>query len=299
MSQAADFTEIRYERPAEPVARIVLARPDKRNAQDMKMLYQLNKAFDRAAQDDTVKVIILSADGPHFSSGHDLSDFGSQVGEHGAPITGGGGFARPGPEGYMAREEEIYLGFCWRWRNLPKPTIAQVQGKVIAGGLMLVWPCDLVIASEDAEFSDPVVAFGVNGHEFFVHAWELGHRKAKELLFTGDSIGALEAKELGMVNQVVPRDQLEAFTLQMAQKIAKRPSVGLRFAKMSVNQSLEAQGMWTAVQSAFNLHHVAHAHNWVLHGRVVDPAGADIVRREAKAGRSAKDSAPAEPRSDQ
>ena len=278
----ASFTEIRYERPSEKVARIVLARADKRNAQDMKMLYQLNAAFDLAVQDDAVRVIILAADGPHFSSGHDLSDFGSKVGEHGDPVNGKGGFALPGPEGYFSREEEIYLGFCWRWRNLPKPTIAQVQGKVIAGGLMLVWPCDLVVASEDAEFSDPVVAFGVNGHEFFVHAWEVGHRKAKEMLFTGDAITAEEGKVLGMVNQVVPRDQLEAYTLAMAEKIALRPTVGLKFAKLSVNQSLDAQGMWTAIQSAFNLHHVAHAHNWVVHGRVVDPAGAAVIRNQAR-----------------
>ena len=279
---AQTFTEIRYERPTERVARIVLARPDKRNAQDMKMLYQLNAAFDLAVQDDAVRVIILAADGPHFSSGHDLSDAGSKVGDHGPPVTGHGGFALPGPEGYFSREEEIYLGFCWRWRNLPKPTIAQVQGKVIAGGLMLVWPCDLVVASEDAEFSDPVVAFGVNGHEFFVHAWELGHRKAKEMLFTGEAITAAEGKVLGMVNQVVPREELEACTLEMAEKIAQRPTVGLKFAKLSVNQSLDAQGLWTAVQSAFNLHHVAHAHNWVLHGQVIDPAGMAVVRSQAR-----------------
>jgi enoyl-CoA hydratase len=280
---APTFTEIRYERPTERVARIVLARPDKRNAQDMKMLYQLNAAFDLAVQDDAVRVIILAADGPHFSSGHDLSDAGAQVGDHGPPVTGHGGFALPGPEGYFSREEEIYLGFCWRWRNLPKPTIAQVQGKVIAGGLMLVWPCDLVVASEDAEFSDPVVAFGVNGHEFFVHAWELGHRKAKEMLFTGEAITAEEGKVLGMVNKVVPRAELEACTLEMAEKIAQRPTVGLKFAKLSVNQSLDAQGMWTAVQSAFNLHHVAHAHNWVVHGQVIDPAGMAVVRNQARA----------------
>ena len=287
MDSPADFTEIRYERPSERVARIVLARADKRNAQDMKMLYQINAALDRATQDDDVRAIIIAADGPHFSSGHDLTDFGSKVGDHGAPVNGRGGFALPGPEGYFSREEEMYLGFCWRWRNLPKPTIVQVQGKAIAGGLMLIWPFDILIAAEDAEFSDPVVAFGANGHEFFVHAWEVGHRKAKEMLFTGDSITAREGKELGMVNHVVPRDQLESFTLAMAEKIALRPSIGLKFAKMSVNQSLDAQGMWTAIQSAFNLHHLAHAHNSVVHGQPVDPAGAAVVRAQAKAKRTA------------
>jgi enoyl-CoA hydratase len=195
---------------------------------------------------------------------------------------GVGGYALPGAEGYMAQEQEIYLGFCWRWRNLPKPTIAQVQGKVIAGGLMLVWPCDLVVASEDAQFSDPAVAFGVNGHEFFVHAYEVGHRKAKEMLFTGDAIGAAEAKTLGMVNHVVKREDLESFTLALAEKIGKRPSIGLKLAKMSVNQSLDAQGMWTAVQSAFGLHHLGHTHALTVHGIRVDPEGARMIREGAK-----------------
>jgi enoyl-CoA hydratase len=282
MQPAAGLTEIRYERPSERVARIVLARADKRNAQNMRMLYEINSALDRATQDDQVRVIIVAAEGPHFSSGHDLNDLASQVGDYGAPVTGRGGFTLPGSEGYFSREEEIYLGFCWRWRNLPKPTIAQVQGKAIAGGLMLIWPFDILIASEDAEFSDPVVAFGSNGHEFFVHAWEVGHRKAKEMLFTGEPITAKEGKELGMVNHVVPKDQLEAFTLAMADKIAQRPSIGLKFAKMSVNQSLDAQGMWAAVQSAFSLHHLAHAHNSVVHGQIFDPAGVDLIRNQAR-----------------
>jgi len=275
------FKQIRYERPAERVARITLARPDIRNAQDRAMLYEINTALDIAMHDDEVRVVILAADGPHFSSGHHLGD-ASKIGEHGAPVMGVGGYDLPGAEGYMAQELEIYLGFCWRWRNLPKPTIAQVQGKVIAGGLMLVWPFDLIIASEDAEFSDPVVAFGVNGHEFFVHAYEVGHRKAKEMLFTGEAIGAREAKTLGMVNQVVAREDLESFTLAMAEKIGRRPSIGLKLAKMSVNQSLDAQGMWTAVQSAFGLHHLGHTHALAVHGIRVEPSGARVIREGAR-----------------
>ena len=103
---------------------------------------------------------------------------------------------------------EIYLEMCERWRNLSKPTIAQVQGRVIAGGLMLVWPCDLVVASDDATFSDPVVAFGVNGVEYFRHPFEVGSRRAKEWLFTGDDITAAEAHAIGMVNKVVPAAEL-------------------------------------------------------------------------------------------
>jgi len=157
-----------------------------------------------------------------------------------------------------------------------------VQGKVIAGGLMLVWPFDLIVAADNTEFSDPVVAFGVNGHEFFVHAFELGHRKAKELLFTGDSIGAAEAKTLGMVNQVVKLEELERYTLALAEKIAKRPSMGLKLAKMSVNQSLDAQGMWTAVQSAFGLHHLGHTNSLVKHGIRVEPTGVQMIREGAR-----------------
>ena len=276
-----EFKQIRYERPADRVARITLARADIRNAQDRAMLYEINAALDIAMHDDQVRVVILAADGPHFSSGHHLTD-ASKIGEHGAPVMGVGGYELPGAEGYMAQEQEIYLGFCWRWRNLPKPTIAQVQGKVIAGGLMLIWPCDLIVAGDDATFSDPVVAFGVNGHEFFVHAYEVGHRKAKEMLFTGDAIGAEEAKALGMVNHVVPLEDLEAFTLELAEKIGKRPSIGLKLAKMSVNQSLDAQGMWTAVQAAFGLHHLGHTHALAVHGIRVEPSGARVIREGAR-----------------
>ena len=134
-------------------------------------------------------------------------------------------FGADGAEGYMATEAEMYVGLCWRWRNIPKPTIAQVQGKVIAGGLMLVWPMDLVVCSDDATFSDPVVAFGVNGHEYFTHPFEAGARLAKEMLFTGRAITADEAYRRGMVNRVVPRADLEAATLALAEHIARRPEL--------------------------------------------------------------------------
>ncbi|MGH1488948.1 MAG: enoyl-CoA hydratase [Acidimicrobiales bacterium] len=274
------YETITYEIAEPGVARIMLDRPEVANAQDKKLLYELNAGFDVAVADDEVKVIILGANGKHFSSGHDLRD-GSAFGdfETVGPV---GGFTKPGAEGMMAREEEIYLGFCNRWRTLPKPTIAQVHGKVIAGGLMLMWPCDLVVASEDAEFSDPVVAFGVNGVEYFAHAFELGARRAKELLFTGEAMGATEAHAIGMVNRVVPRENLEEATLELARKIASRPSMGLKLAKMSVNQSVDAMGFPMAIQSAFGLQHVGHAHNQWVHGMVVDPSGADVIRNDAK-----------------
>ena len=281
MSDDRDYQTITYEAPAEGVARIMLDRPEAANAQDKQMLYELTAAFDRAAADDDVKVIILGANGKHFSSGHDLRDRSSfEDFDTVGPVAG---FSKPGAEGWMSTEQEIYMGFCNRWREIPKPTIAQVQGKVIAGGLMLVWPCDLVVASEDATFSDPVVAFGVNGIEWFAHAFEMGARRAKELLFTGEAMGAAEAKDVGMVNRVVPRDELESATLALASKIASRPSMGLKLSKMSVNQSVDAMGFPQALQQAFGLQHVGHAHNQWVHGMLVDPSGAEVIRADAKA----------------
>jgi enoyl-CoA hydratase len=265
------YETIRYEGPSPGVARVVMSRPESRNAQNKQMIYELNRAFDRAAFDDGIKVIILAADGPHFSAGHDLRD--SAPMSDFSPVGSWGGYDLPGAEGYLSQEEEIYFGMCWRWRNLPKPMIAQVQGKTIAGGLMLVWVCDLVVASEEALFSDPVVAMGVNGVEYFAHPWELGPRKAKELLFTGDWLTAQEARALGMVNRVVPGAELEGFTLRLAEKIATKPSLGLKLAKQSVNQAVDAQGFWPALQAAMSLQQLAHTHNLVRFGTRVDPSG--------------------------
>ena len=83
----------------------------------------------------------------------------------------------------------------------------------------------------------------------------------------------------------MPRDKLDSFTLEMAEKIAQRPTIGLKLAKLSVNQSLDAQGMWTALQSAFALHQLGHTHNRLMHGDIVDPAGIDVIRNQAKAKR--------------
>lgn len=278
------LTRIRYEGPQNGVARIVLARPEARNAQDKHMLYELNDAFDRAAHDNDVRVVVLAADGPHFSSGHDLRD-ASKMREF-TPVSCWGGYNLPGAEGFMAIEEEIYLGLCWRWRNFPKPTIAEVQGKVIAGGLMLVWVCDMIVAADDAEFSDPVVAFGLNGHEYFVHPWEVGARQAKQMLFTGDAITARRAYELGMVNEVVPAGSLESATRELAERIAGRPTMGLKLAKQAVNQALDAQGQWTAVQAAFSLHELGHSHNMQVHKLPIDPDGVAIIRQQSRSSKA-------------
>ncbi|MDB5869494.1 MAG: enoyl-CoA hydratase/isomerase family protein [Polaromonas sp.] len=272
------FQTLQYEAPAPSVVRISLNRPETRNAQDSRLLYELNDAFDQAAQDDAVSVIILAANGPHFSSGHDLreSDPIGNLAKH-KTVGTWSSFARPGAEGWMAREKELYLGLTERWRNLPKPTIAEVRGKCIAGGLMLVWPCDLIIASDDAQFCDNTVSMGVGGLEYFAHPWEFGARKAKELLFTADFLSAQEAHRLGMVNHVVAGEQLSSFVLEMATRIAQKPLFALKLAKEAVNAAQDAQGRHGALNTAFALHQLAHSHNMQVHGLPIDPAGAGKV----------------------
>jgi enoyl-CoA hydratase len=272
---ASQFATIKYGVVDDAIARVTLNRPEKRNAQNKLLLHELNDAFDLACQDDAIKVIVLDAEGDHFSAGHDLTDASNRAENMADFTTVGtwGGYTLPGGEGMYAIEAELYLGLSLRWRNIPKPLIAAAQGKTIAGGLMLLWPCDIIIASDDATFCDPVVAAGVNGVEYFGHPWELGPRKAKELLFTGDSITAEEARQLGMVNRVVPRAELLDVTLAMARKIAAKPSFGLKLAKQSVNQAVDAQGFQAALQAAFSLQQLAHTHLQLLYGDLAaDPS---------------------------
>jgi enoyl-CoA hydratase len=269
---------VRYEVPKDGVARVVLSRPEKKNAQDKAMLYQLDDAFSRAIADDDIKVIILAADGTDFSSGHDLHKL-AFMGDPFRPIHAQGGFTAKGAEGIYAVEQEVFVELCWRWRNIPKPTIAQVHGRVIAGGLMLVWPMDLVIASEDATFSDPTVAFGLNGLEYHDHLFQLGARKAKEILFTGRPLTAREAEAVGMVNKVVSREELESATLEMACTIAERPIFGLKTAKLSINQGLEAQGQYTHIKSAYALHCLGHTHSMAVGGKPIESDGKQKIRQ--------------------
>ncbi|TDJ61354.1 MAG: enoyl-CoA hydratase [Proteobacteria bacterium] len=282
MDAKTDFTHILYQTPEDGIARIVLNRPQTANAQDTQFLYELNSAFDRAAHDDDIRVIILAANGKHFSSGHDLSEQNWHANMHDHETIGTMcGFTCAGAEAQMSREEEIYIGFSERWRNIPKPTIAAVQGKCIAGGLMLAWPCDLIIATEDASFSDPTVSFGIGGVEYFAHLWEVGARKAKEMLFTSDALSAADALRLGMVNQVVPRDQLESAALEMARKIAAKSRFALKLAKKAINGAQDAQGRNVAMQNAFHLHQLAHTHWLKLYDVLLDPTGLPESTRKA------------------
>ncbi|MFD4596411.1 enoyl-CoA hydratase [Streptomyces sp. NPDC058464] len=227
------------------IATITLNRPEVANAQTMALLDDLDAAWTRAARDEAVKVVVLRANGRHFSAGHDLKDRWPGPGE----IT---------LEWIYAAETRRYLEYSLKWRNIPKPTIAAVQGKCIAAGLMLCWPCDLIVAAENAEFSDPVVHMGIGGVEYHGHTWELGPRKAKEILFTGRPLTAHEAEQVGMVNKVVPLAELGPATDELARRIARMPSFGLRQAKRAVNQTLDVQGFYAALQSVFDIHQTGH-----------------------------------------
>ena len=243
------------------IARVTMNRPEYRNAQNSAMTYALDAALHEAAQDDEVRVIVLGGAGEHFSAGHDIGSPGRDI--HRSLPRQGLWWDHVGTssiEGRIAREHEVYLEMCLRWRDLPKPTIAMVHGACIAGGLALAWACDLVVASEDAAFADPVIRMGAPGIEFFAHPWELGPRAAKEFLFTGERIGAERARELGMVNRVVPRADLEEETLALARRIAEVPRFPLALVKQAVNRSQDAMGFRDGMATAFALHQLAHAH---------------------------------------
>jgi enoyl-CoA hydratase len=265
---------IRYESPRAGVARLVISRADKHNAINPQMIFELNEAFNRALYDDKVKVIILAADGRNFSAGHDIAStvesYQSDMQHRSSHVSTWSGFEEAATHGWYAAEKEGYLESARRWRNISKPTICAVQGKCIAGALIFAWVCDIIIASRDAEFSDPVVTFGVSGVEWLGHPWELGARKAKEFLFTSDVWSAEEAWRLGMVNHVVERAELDEFTLAMATKIAKKPGFALKLAKEAINKTLDIQGQMNAIDHAFSLHHLCHTQNFRVFGWGMD-----------------------------
>ena len=268
--QRADTAVYETEEPvlygvADGIATLTMNRPTVNNAQNSQMTYALDDAFRRAVNDDAVKVIVLRGNGKHFSAGHDIGTPGRDINRP---------FERahlcwdhtnkPGGEFLYVREQEVYLNMCRRWRELPKPTIAMVHGACVAGGLMLAWVCDLIVASDDAFFQDPVVRMGIPGVEYFAHAHELNPRVAKEFLFLGERMSAERACQMGMVNKVVPRDQLQAAVDDWAAKISRQPRMGLALTKTVINRVEDLQGLRTTMDLAFGYHHFAHAHSQVL-----------------------------------
>lgn len=266
--------EITYEtdepvlyRVEDGAAWITMNRPAFHNAQNSQMTYALDAAFQRAVSDDVVKVIVLAGAGKHFSAGHDIGTPGRDLHKtferkHLLPDHTN----KPGAELLYTREQEVYLGMCRRWRDVTKPTVAMVQGACIAGGLMLAWVCDLIVASEDAFFQDPVQRMGIPGVEYFAHAFELPPRVAKEFLLLGERMPAQRAYNFGMVNRIVPRDQLEAEVKGIVANLVQKGRLGLWLTKQAINHVEELRGKRTAMDAVFHMHHFAHAQSDLTQG---------------------------------
>lgn len=256
------------------VAWITMNRPQFNNAQNGQMTYALDDAFRRAVDDDSVRCIVLAGNGKHFSAGHDIGTPGRDLHhEFEKREILPGHTNKPAAELLYTREQEQYLGMCRRWRDAPKPTVAMVQGACIAGGLMLAWVCDLIIASDDAFFQDPVVRMGIPGVEYFAHAYELPPRIAKEFLLLGERMSASRAEQFGMVNRIVPREKLREETAAVAAKLAAQPRLGAWLTKQAVNHVEELRGKRAAMDAVFHMHHFAHAQNDLTMGSSI--AGLD------------------------
>jgi enoyl-CoA hydratase/carnithine racemase len=245
------FRTIRYDLDG-PVATITLDRPEVANAQDTTLLDELDAAFDLADEDDDVRVVVLAANGKHFSAGHDLKALVGDVEPDAWRLM------RETPEGKFRHEKIMYFDRCVKIYNFRKPTIAAVQGKCIAAGLMLACMCDLIVAADDATFSNPVLRMTGAGVELLVEPWEIGARKAKEFLFTGDEIDAAEAWRLGLVNRVVARDELAAAVKALAERVALVPPVTAERVKESINRTQEFQGKSHSWHYHFMAHHFTH-----------------------------------------
>lgn len=274
---------VRYERRG-PVALVTMDRPRYRNAQNSAMTYALDEAFTRAVDDREVRVIVLAGAGDHFSAGHDIGtpERDVDVSFPRRAVMWWDHTDKAGADRRYAREMEVYLGMCRRWREIPKPTIAVVQGACVAGGLMLAWVCDLIIAADDAFFADPVLRMGIPGVEYFAHPWMLSPRFAREALFTGDRFDARRAYEVGMVNRVVPRTDLDAVAFALADRIAEMPAFGLALAKRAMNQCEDLMGMRAGMDSVFGLHHLAHAHNAEVSADSLGGMNAAAMKRAAQ-----------------
>ena len=227
------------------IAKITLNRPEVMNALSRQIFEEMIDAFPQAEEDDEVRVVILAGAGDNFSSGHDLGSKEELEDRKELP--------RPtDPWQTLKRTDRHMWDFTLSLRNLSKPTIAMVQGYCIMGGWKLASACDLIIASKDAKFADRAVRWGSAHIQFTTLFWDLGPRKAKEHLWTGDFIDGKEAWRLGMVNRVVPREHLEEETMELAKKIAECDPLALKFSKISVNQQMDIMGQTTAMRASYS-----------------------------------------------
>jgi len=266
------FEAIRYDVDG-PVATITLNRPDAANAQNSQMLDDLDAALEIADRDDTVRVVVVTGSGKHFSAGHDLKEI----------LTGGDEWARlrATPEGKWRHEQVMYFDRCVRLRDFRKPTIASVHGACAAAGLMLACMCDLIVAADNAKFSNPVARMTGVGVELLVEPWELGPRKAKEFLLCAETLSAADAERYGLVNRVVPLDDLSSATRTMADQVALVPPVTAQAIKASINQMLDLQGQRDSWRYHFMIHQfVSNTATALAASDARKEGGMDAVKRE-------------------
>ena len=233
------YTQIRYEQEGR-VARLILDRPQYRNAQSRVLVEELDDAYRRAAEDDGVGVIVLMGEGDHFSAGHDL----------GTPQELADRKARPYPEGLRGRYRrswDLNIETTLRWRSIPKPTVAAVQGYCIFAGWIIASASDVIFAADDAMFLP-------TNFQYFSVPWDLHPRKAKAILYESRFIGASEAEALGFVWRVVPRARLHDEAMAYASRVAENDPFQLRMIKLAINQVQDAQGFTQHIYGAHALH---------------------------------------------
>ncbi len=270
------FRTIRYELDG-PIATITLARPEAANAQNSELIGELDVALDLALADGDVRVVVLAADGKHFSAGHDLKELLAGV-EHWAAM-------RDTPEGKLAHEQTMYWDKLVKLRDLPKPTIAAVQGTCSAAGMMLACMCDLIVAADDAKFSNPVLRMSGVGVELLVEPWELGPRKAKEFLLCAQTISATDAERYGLVNRVVARDDLAAEAHRMANEVALVPPLTAQAIKDSINNMVDLMGQRESWKYHFMLHQfVSNTPTALAKVDARKTGGMDAVKAEQQRG---------------
>jgi enoyl-CoA hydratase len=246
-----DLATVRYAVEGH-VCTLTMDRPEVANAQNTELIDDLDAAFDAAGADDEVRVVVLTGAGRHFSSGHDLK---ALVGDVEADEWR---LLRETPEGKFEHEKVMYFDRCLRIRDFPKPTIAAVNGSCVAAGLMLACMCDLIVAADDAMFSNPVLRMTGAAVEILVEPWEMPARKAKEFLLASEKLSAADAERLGMVNRVVPTDRLLAEAHELAEQVARVPPATAQVVKRSINKTLDLMGQRDAWDYHFMAHHWMH-----------------------------------------
>jgi len=238
------FTDILYDTDG-PIATIRLNRPEYRNAQSYQLLQEVDDAFTLAENDDDVRVVIVRGSGGTFSAGHDL----------GTPDVAAERAARdqePGLRRYN-QFKKYNLDVLLHWRNLPKPTIAMVEGYCIYAGWMLAAAMDIVYAADDALFLAGFV-------EYMSIPWDIGVKRAKELCFESRFISAAEAAQYGFVNHVLPQADLERETYAYAHRVAENNPVSVRFAKVQMNKAQDLQGYSNALEDGLGDYLAMQAH---------------------------------------